>query len=83
MEVTTSRHIAEHERSLRDPAGFWAEAAEAIVWERRWDRVLDDAAPAVLPLVRGRRAEHLLQRARRARRARAAASSPRSSTTAR
>src|SRR5215475_10545217 len=28
-------------RSLRDPEGFWAEAAEDIYWERRWDRVLD------------------------------------------
>ena len=32
-------------RSLRDPEGFWAEAAEAIEWERRWDRVLDDSRP--------------------------------------
>ncbi len=30
------------ERSLRDPEGFWAEAAEAVSWTRRWDRVLDD-----------------------------------------
>jgi propionyl-CoA synthetase len=28
-------------RALADPAGFWGEAAEAIDWERRWDRVLD------------------------------------------
>src|SRR5919106_3943219 len=32
-------------RSLRDPEGFWAEAAEALDWERRWDRVLDDSRP--------------------------------------
>ena len=32
-------------RSLRDPEGFWAEAAEALAWDRRWDRVLDDARP--------------------------------------
>jgi propionyl-CoA synthetase len=32
-------------RSLRDPEGFWAEAAEALVWDRRWDRVLDDDRP--------------------------------------
>ena len=32
-------------RSLQDPEGFWAEAAEALVWDRRWDRVLDDARP--------------------------------------
>lgn len=28
----------------RDPEGFWAEAAEAIDWTKRWDRVLDDSA---------------------------------------
>ncbi|HEX6142015.1 MAG TPA: propionyl-CoA synthetase [Geminicoccaceae bacterium] len=32
-------------RSLRDPEGFWGEAAEAIHWERRWDRVLDATRP--------------------------------------
>jgi propionyl-CoA synthetase len=32
-------------RSLRDPEGFWAEAAEALAWDQRWDRVLDDARP--------------------------------------
>ena len=32
-------------RSLQDPEGFWAEAAEALAWDRRWDRVLDDARP--------------------------------------
>ena len=34
-----------YERSLKDPNGFWAEAAEAITWTRRWDRVLDDSRP--------------------------------------
>ncbi len=35
-----------YERSLRDPEGFWGEAAEAIDWVRRWDRVLNaDNAP--------------------------------------
>ena len=32
-------------RSLKDPDGFWAAAAEALEWERRWDRVLDDSHP--------------------------------------
>jgi propionyl-CoA synthetase len=35
-------------RSLRDPEGFWAAAAEDIRWERRWDRVFggkDDRFP--------------------------------------
>jgi propionyl-CoA synthetase len=31
-----------HARSLADPSGFWAEAAEAIDWTRTWDKVLDD-----------------------------------------
>ncbi|MGO1074076.1 propionyl-CoA synthetase [Inquilinus sp. CA228] len=29
-------------RALDDPEGFWGEAAAAIDWDRRWDRVLDD-----------------------------------------
>jgi propionyl-CoA synthetase len=33
-----------YRRAMSDPAGFWAEAAAAIDWERRWDRVLDDSA---------------------------------------
>jgi hypothetical protein len=34
-----------YRRSLEKPDEFWAEAAEAIEWERRWDRVLDDTRP--------------------------------------
>jgi len=30
-------------RSVDDPEGFWGEAAEALHWERKWDRVLDDS----------------------------------------
>ncbi len=30
-----------YRRSLEDPEGFWAEAAEAIDWYKRWDVVLD------------------------------------------
>ena len=33
------------DRSLSDPAGFWAEAAEQIDWIERWDRVLVSHAP--------------------------------------
>jgi propionyl-CoA synthetase len=32
------------EKSIRDPNGFWAEAAENISWYRKWDKVLDDSA---------------------------------------
>ncbi|MBT5264064.1 MAG: AMP-binding protein, partial [Rhodospirillaceae bacterium] len=34
-----------HRRSLEDPEGFWAEAAEDIHWYKRWDKVLDDSNP--------------------------------------
>jgi propionyl-CoA synthetase len=30
-----------YRRSVEQPEEFWAEAAEAIDWDRRWDRVLD------------------------------------------
>jgi propionyl-CoA synthetase len=30
-------------RSMKDPQGFWAAAAEDIHWEKRWDRVFDDS----------------------------------------
>jgi len=43
MTQTISSNLdAQHARSLADPEGFWAEAAEGIDWFRRWDRVLDD-----------------------------------------
>lgn len=32
-------------RSLDDPESFWAEAAELVAWERRFDRVLDEFRP--------------------------------------
>ncbi len=32
-----------YQRSLQDPQGFWAEAAELIDWSQPWERVLDDA----------------------------------------
>ncbi len=34
-----------HARSLRDPEGFWGEAAEGIHWFEKWDRVLDSSNP--------------------------------------
>lgn len=36
-------YAAVYRRSIEDPNGFWAEAAEDLHWERRWDKVLDDA----------------------------------------
>jgi propionyl-CoA synthetase len=37
----TGRYDEIHARSLSDPEGFWAEAAERVDWTRRWDAVLD------------------------------------------
>jgi propionyl-CoA synthetase len=34
-----------YRRSLERPEEFWAEAADAIDWERRWDCVLDTSRP--------------------------------------
>ena len=34
-------------RSLSDREGFWAEAAEAIDWDKRWDKVLDDSGAPI------------------------------------
>jgi propionyl-CoA synthetase len=32
-------------RSFKERDRFWAEAAEAIFWDRRWERVFDDSRP--------------------------------------
>ncbi len=32
-----------YERSLKDPEGFWGEAAEDCHWYKKWDKVLDDS----------------------------------------
>ena len=37
----TSRYDDEYARWQNDPEGFWAEAAEDLHWDRRWDTVLD------------------------------------------
>ena len=34
---------AAFDRSIRDPEGFWGEAAEAVHWHKKWDKVLDDS----------------------------------------
>ncbi len=39
-----SAYEAAYRRSLTQPAEFWAEAAEAVHWQRRWSRVLDESA---------------------------------------
>jgi len=34
-----------YRKSIDDPEGFWAEAAEKITWYRKWDKVLDSSNP--------------------------------------
>jgi propionyl-CoA synthetase len=41
----TSVYETIYARSLSDPETFWASAAEDVHWDRRWDRVRDDARP--------------------------------------
>ena len=43
--MSDNGYTAVYQRALNDPAGFWAEAAEDIHWDKRWDRVLDDSRP--------------------------------------
>src|SRR5262245_34511259 len=39
--MSTSRYDEAYRRSLQDPEAFWSEAAAAVHWDRKWDRVLD------------------------------------------
>jgi propionyl-CoA synthetase len=39
----TNPYIQAHERSLKDPEGFWGEVAEDCHWYKKWDKVLDDS----------------------------------------
>ncbi len=40
----SERYNRSYRQSIDDPEAFWANAAETIDWDRRWDRVLDDSA---------------------------------------
>ena len=41
----TGKFDAVYDRSISDPEGFWADAAEDIHWYTRWEKVLDDSSP--------------------------------------
>ncbi len=49
----SSRYAETHARSLQDPEGFWAEAAEGITWTKKWDQVLDSSNPPFYRWFRG------------------------------
>jgi acetyl-CoA synthetase len=34
-----------YDAAEKDPEGFWAEQAEALHWDQKWDQVLDDSNP--------------------------------------
>jgi propionyl-CoA synthetase len=34
-----------YSRSMNDPEGFWAEAAEAVTWVKKWDSVISSPKP--------------------------------------
>ncbi len=40
----SERYNRIHRQSIDDPETFWGDAAEAIDWDRRWDRVIDAGA---------------------------------------
>ncbi len=41
--MSEARYEQVYRRSIDDPEGFWADAAEGIQWTRRWDQVLDES----------------------------------------
>jgi propionyl-CoA synthetase len=40
----TNRYEEVRSRSIDDPEGFWAEAAEEIHWDKKWHKILDDSS---------------------------------------
>ena len=42
-----SRYDELYARSMSDPEGFWAEAAEDVQWYKKWDSVLDSSAAPI------------------------------------
>ena len=38
-----STYDSVYNRSLTDPDGFWADAAQDVHWFKKWDKVLDDS----------------------------------------
>ena len=42
-----------YDRSLNNPEEFWAEAAEAVHWDKKWDAVLDDSKAPIYRWFKG------------------------------
>ena len=49
QQVIDYATIKEFEQTYKDsidnPEKFWAEQAETLVWQKKWDKVLDDSNP--------------------------------------
>jgi propionyl-CoA synthetase len=43
--ISMTSYAETYRRSLAEPEQFWAAAAEAVDWDKRWERVLDDRRP--------------------------------------
>ena len=41
--MTLSASEQAHQQSIQNPEGFWAQAANDIHWQKKWDKVLDDS----------------------------------------
>ena len=64
MDARTSRYHEVYARWLRDPEGFWGEAAQAIDWIEPARRGVRSRHGRLRPLVRRWRLQHLLERGR-------------------
>ena len=42
-----AQYEALYKRSIEDPEGFWAEAAQELHWFKRWDKVIEGKFPSV------------------------------------
>ena len=64
MDARTSRYPEVYARAMRDPEGFWGEAAQAIDWYEPAQARVRSRCRRLRPLVHGRGVQHLLQRDR-------------------
>jgi len=51
--MTDGKYARAHRRSIQDPEGFWAEAAQGIDWITKPEKVLDDSHPPFYRWFRG------------------------------
>ncbi|MGE5547505.1 MAG: propionyl-CoA synthetase [Solirubrobacterales bacterium] len=49
----TNAYELAYEKSLKDPEGFWGEAAKDLHWYKTWDKVLDDSKAPIYRWFRG------------------------------